>query len=65
MRPLGIWNEWISENDTDSATEEAEKITNHLDAKQSSAPLFKQALLSASRASILKHLLLEDAILKC
>ena len=46
-------------NDTDTITEEAEKITTHLRVGQGVAPFFNQTPLSASRANTLKHLLLE------
>ena len=52
-------------NDIASGAQEAEKATNDLSSEQGSAPLFKQATLSASRTSTLKHLLLEGVILKC
>jgi hypothetical protein len=48
-----------SMNDTVRTSEEPEKETNYLSSEQGSAPLFKQTPLSASRASTLKHLLLE------
>jgi len=47
-------------NDTASTSEEPENTTNYLSSEQSSAPLFKQTPLSASRASTLKHLLLAE-----
>ena len=48
-----------SMNDTASTSEEPENTTSHLSSEQGSAPLFKQATLSTSRTSTLKHLLLE------
>ena len=56
------WGYYISASsmiDTASDTEEAEKVKNYLDAKQSSAPRFKQTTFGTSETSTLKHLLLE------
>jgi hypothetical protein len=48
-----------SMNDTASTSEEPENATNDLSSEEDSAPLFKQTTFGASRASTLKHLLLE------
>jgi phage recombination protein Bet len=48
-----------SMSDTANSSEEPENATNHLSSEQGSAPLFKQTTFGTSRASTLKHLLLE------
>jgi RecT family len=48
-----------SMSDAANSSEEPENATNHLSSEQGSVTLFKQTTFGASRASTLKHLLLE------
>jgi hypothetical protein len=57
--PLAFGISASSMNDTASTSEEPENTTNYLGSEQGSVPLFKQTTFGASRASTLKHLLLE------